>query len=440
MKASRRRTAASWSVLGFLLVLLLSASQVTAQKTKVVFATPHAPTGAPERVEYFLRDNPNIEVEIVSLSGMSVNQQREFILTMIASGQQIDVVRIGGDILNEWVNAGILLDMTPYVEALGADILGDMHPFARNAVTKNGRIYALPEDSTSQWALVNTGNFAKAGLESPFSIYESGAWTWDKMVEAAEKLKALDQPNLPFFPIATLLRHPIGITTWIMGGGGDLFNETGTEVLVNSPESLQGIEFAVGLIERGLMNSVDNMPPGLEIYAHDRWGIAPLDVTFPSWLNANAPGTEFDVIPMPQSPFTDRDMPVHTNGYVVISRTPDPDAAMRLALWLSGPEHYTLALTGAAHPDQPYRFSWSSSYRSSDQLFIDIVSERLGIEGLKYYREVLPRLRNYTYANNAAPNAWNEAYAALDDVWRGLRSPAAGLEELEQRLQNLIRN
>ena len=426
-------------VVAALAVVTAFALPAAAQKTKVVFATAHAATGAPERVQVFMEQNPDIEVEIVSLSGLSIDQIRDKLYSMIAAGQPVDVIRLSGVLFQEWVSSGLTLDLAPYFSRTGSDaFLDDMHAFALRAVSRDGKVYGLPEDPTTDWMIVNLGAFDRAGLESPFAIYESGDWTWDTMRSVAARFKALGSVDDPFFPITTLINNDLGLMPWIMGSGGDFFNEDGSEVRINSQEVLRGIEFALELMDEGLMNGPHSPMGWQDIFARDRWGMAIWWVTFPSYLNVNAPASDVDLIPLPRSAHPGFSTPANINTYVISSTTSVPEAAFRLATWLGGPEHYRLALTGEAHPDQPYIFSWPSAYASADQMFIEIVSERLDVQGLRYYRDAVASARAINQPKRAATTAQSMVYEALAKVWTHETPVPTALENLSRELQALI--
>ncbi len=437
MRSLERRLAKQLGtlVLGLAASGALSTSGWAAQ-TKLVFATPHAATGAPERLQYFLAANRDLEVEIVSLAGLSLNQIHDKLFSMLAAGQQIDVIRLPGPAFTEWLSKDLLLDLSPFLEGRPA-ILQDMHPFVRRAVSRGGRVYGLPEDPTTDWVVVNLGAFARAGLQPPEQLYQEGQWTWETLRATSRKLKALGTPERPYYPITTLLNDDLGTMPWVMGAGGDFFDETGTVVKINQPDTRRGLQFILDLITDGLVNT-PNAPIGWQdILKQDRWGVAVWWVTFPSWLRQNTPETEIDLIPLPRSPYQDA-VPANMNTYVIPAATRHPREAFRLASWLGGPQHYELALTGRAHPNQNYIFSWPSAYRSADRLFIDIVGRRLGTPGVKYYPDVVARARAINQPAQAGTTAKTRIYQELAKVFNGQQPLDATLRNLEAELQGLL--
>lgn len=416
--------------------LVWGSAACTAAKTKVVFATPQAAQGAPERVQVFMAANPGIEVEILSLAGLNANQMQDKLFAMIAAGQAVDVIRLPGPAFTQWLNEGYLLDLSTYLRNEG-EILRDMHPFAHAAVTRAGRIYGLPEDPTTDWTVVNLGAFLKAGLPSPITVYERGDWTWDTLRDTSRKLRSLGSPDNPYYPITTLLNNDLGLMPWVMGAGGDFFDESGKQVRINSPETKRGIAYALELLDQGLVNGLDAPLSWMDILKRDRWGVAIWWVTFPSWLRQNAPDIDIDVIPLPRSPYKDT-VPANINTYVVSSTTKVRDAAFRLAAWLGGPQHYQLAVTGKFEPNATYRFSWPSAYRSADKLFIDLVSQRLQVPGVKYYPDVVPRARAINQPAKAASTATSLIYEELSRVFRKQESLENSLQKLDTQLRGIV--
>lgn len=82
-------------------------------------------------------------------------------------------------------------EVTPYVndlvdlhEILGKDYDKDFVAGQVKAVTRDGKLLAVPSDLTMNGPLINVDQFKKAGVEIPTK------WTWDEMIAAAKKVKA----------------------------------------------------------------------------------------------------------------------------------------------------------------------------------------------------------------------------------------------------------
>jgi len=77
---------------------------------------------------------------------------------------------------------GVLLDLTPYIEAEGVDV-SDFYPATLDPYRMNGRYYGLPNDACSEVMFYNKEHYDAAGL-----AYPKEGWTWDEFVSNAKRL------------------------------------------------------------------------------------------------------------------------------------------------------------------------------------------------------------------------------------------------------------
>lgn len=131
--------------------------------------------------EAFTAANPGIELDWVTLEE---NVLRQRVTTDIATkGGQFDVMTIGAYETPIWADQGWL---TP-LDDLRADYdVGDLLPAVRDALSVDGKLYAVPFYGESAMIMYRTDLMQKAGLEMP------AAPTWDFIKKAADAMTDRD--------------------------------------------------------------------------------------------------------------------------------------------------------------------------------------------------------------------------------------------------------
>lgn len=123
----------------------------------------------------------------------------------------------GGGPLREYVKAGQVVDLTPYL-AKDTAFRDRFVPSAFDTTTFNGKIYGVPgEDTTLAVVHYNKELFARLGLETPR--------TWPEMVKVMDTLKA---NGIAPFALANKGRWPASMIYMYLVdriGGGDAFRK-----------------------------------------------------------------------------------------------------------------------------------------------------------------------------------------------------------------------
>ncbi len=93
--------------------------------------------------------------------------------------------------------------------------------------------------------------FAEADVDLPPSKAENG-WTWDEFVEVSKKLTKDangKNPDQPGFNPDNIVQYGVSIPTnfngWlplVQSNGGDITNEDGTKLTLNTPEAKEALE------------------------------------------------------------------------------------------------------------------------------------------------------------------------------------------------------
>jgi multiple sugar transport system substrate-binding protein len=129
--------------------------------------------------DLFARRHPGVRVVVES----AATGYDEKLLTSIASGSPPDVFLLDGPDIPTFLDRGLALDLTPYLERAGYD-RRRVYPQVLESFQRDERLYALPKDFTPMVLYLNLGAFERAGVPPP----GRQGWSWSTFLAAARSL------------------------------------------------------------------------------------------------------------------------------------------------------------------------------------------------------------------------------------------------------------
>ncbi len=261
----------SFKVLMLLFLVLLFLTSFAAAKTTITWwinpwriAPPGFPADQaagsedfPKWVsEEFMKLHPDVEVKYVVVGNSEFPQK---MAAAIATRTQPDLFK-GPVWDSRWVKAGLLEPIDDY---LTEEDLNDFYSVALDNHEFNGKHYVFPwtfgTNGMGTSMLLYTPDFEKAGVDWK-KIVEEG-WTMEEFLEICKKLTwdtDGDGEN-DHFALSFGAKDIHNIMNFLYAFGGKLTNEDESEVLMNSPEAVEGLQFVVDLV-----NKYGVVPSGVE--------------------------------------------------------------------------------------------------------------------------------------------------------------------------------
>uniref|UniRef100_A0AAN0MBG6 ABC transporter substrate-binding protein n=1 Tax=Yoonia rhodophyticola TaxID=3137370 RepID=A0AAN0MBG6_9RHOB len=117
------------------------------------------PAGLPELIEKFEAENPGIDVE---LSYISRSDTDIVIPPRLQGGNAPDVLMVDMPLSRAWGDAGLLTDF-----GTDPEWYGRLTPALRDAVTLDGKVFAIPLEVIGMGLYTNMGLLRQVGIESP---------------------------------------------------------------------------------------------------------------------------------------------------------------------------------------------------------------------------------------------------------------------------------
>jgi sorbitol/mannitol transport system substrate-binding protein len=190
----------------------------------------------------FEASHPNIKVKFVTYDE---NTERADVEKDVAAhGGQYDVVMIGPNDIASWSKNGWIDDLTSAATSDASYNISDLLPPIKDALSSDGKLYAVPFYGESSFMMYNKDMFAAAGVTMPANP------TWDQIAALADKL------NKPGKVAGICLR---GLTGWgdnlasfdtVVNTFGGQWFDTNWNAKLTSPEFTAAANFYVNLVRK----------------------------------------------------------------------------------------------------------------------------------------------------------------------------------------------
>ena len=188
-------------------------------------------------IEHF-KDKYNITSKQVDVLNLE-----KTIKTTIASNNPLDLVYYWPNFAGTFVNAGMALDLTPYLDENNGEWRNRFVDGALKVGTYNGKVYAVPYDSVYPLLIANQDILDQAGLSLP-----DGPLMWDDFMAM---LETIDQKT-DAWPIGIISEY----ASWVPRNN----------LITNWPDDQQMLEFAAGNIPFTHPNVVEAFEAAKELY------------------------------------------------------------------------------------------------------------------------------------------------------------------------------
>ncbi|MBS3963147.1 MAG: sugar ABC transporter substrate-binding protein [Methylomonas sp.] len=309
--------------------------------------------------------------------GAETASYQDVLKTELGAGTAPDVFWIPGTDVADFVQRGLILDISPFAAGFDSAAFypGPMFHLTFNPETGgNDKLWGLPRDVSTFALYLNLDLIREAGAPDPRQLAKEGNWDWDAFLDVAQKVTALGGGVYGYG--ANAWWGPYGV--WINAAGGGFFNEDRTACALDTPEAIQGLSFQQSLyVEHkvAVPYGEDSEPPFMAgkvaMFQNGRWATP--------GMRANAK-FDWDVVEMPQGP----DGPgnwLFWGAYVVNANTAQPGKAWELVHALTTAE--TQAKIAALGTNIPSRVSQEAldafltfTPPQNNQAFLNGISEQ----------------------------------------------------------------
>ena len=394
-----------------------------------------------QMVAAFEKANPDVDVEAIQIPYEGYIAR---ITAMIQNGQSPDVGYLPGLQAPLWAQEGRLLDLTDLIQndpQLSTTLLASRYYYAP------GKVAGVNTAVEATLLFYNKTMFDEAGVPYPPSD-PARAWTWDEFVAAAQKLTSDlsgDHPGEADFDPENIRTYGAAFDKtyegwtfypFIFSNGGQLVNDDGTRLLLDSPEATEAMQKLADLMwvqhvaptpmqDQRLPNYVTMLQTGnLAMHISGHWSL--LDY-------ASVKDLQFGVAVLPK--FKRPVTVVLGSPTVIFAATPNRDAAIRFYNFHNNPEVVDLFARGLWMPLQ------ESYYTQPDKM-------KCWLDNPAHPADARPAFTDYILNYSMPiPSYYLRNYAevldvalrpAIDRVWNNEASAAQAFAEAVKTAEPLM--
>lgn len=377
-----------------------------------------------QMISDFEKANPNVKVEY---NGVPSADFLTKLQAMVAGGTVPDAFYFPADAVMQWSDAGIVLDLTSYIQnAKTFDVKNvwsaaiDRYRYDGN-MPGQGPIWALPKDVGPFALAYNKTLFQQKGVPLPDP---DKPWTFDEFITYGQQLTG-GSGNSQTWAVGAYVTESA-----IWANGADWLDASKTKITINTPEFIEAMQYRADLINKYHIHvsAAEDSSMG----SYDRWRNGQIAM-FPAgpW---DQPAFwelpfEWDLMPWPTGRSGKSATWLGSLGLAVSSKSKHPQEAFDLISYFAFSEagQRTNYQMGQAVPNiidmAKGEFLQMDKAPKNRKEFLDIIESY----GRRYPQE-------YTYDTEW----WTTFNTDADRVWMGQVSAEQFCREMQPVLQDLL--
>ena len=201
--------------------------------------------------------------------------------------------------------------------------------------TGSGSLYVIPASlNTGTIYFYNKTLFQQASVQPP-----DESWTWDTMLQAAQKMtRAAGANGLPQYGLGATRDGNGRINTWIWENGGDFFDKDFTQCTLRSDgKAYDAFTYLVDLVQKYKVAAAPSVIPSgqsyINLFEGGNVAMTPGGMWWSPYF-ATTKGLDFDVFLPPKNATTgSRVIDVYTNGQSIGTSSKYVDQAWTFITW-----------------------------------------------------------------------------------------------------------
>lgn len=186
----------------------------------------------------FEQEHPGVDLQIEGTPNAQ-DYRHKILLSFIAKSEP-DVIVVDASSQADFIENGVLRDLTPYVNRDDAFELDAFFPNVVDIGRKGDRLYTVPIGFTPMVMYYNKRLFDEAGVP-----YPRPGWDYADFLDKAKRLTRREQYGFVF------TNWMPGWVLWLWNNGADVLDPTGSKATgyFDSPKSIQAVRFASDLVK-----------------------------------------------------------------------------------------------------------------------------------------------------------------------------------------------
>ncbi|MBI3973540.1 MAG: sugar ABC transporter substrate-binding protein [Chloroflexi bacterium] len=358
-------------------------------------------------LKMFEEKYPGIKTSLDNTGGSGYADKLQ---AMTAAGTPPDAFWFNPSLYLVYVRRGFFLDLSPVIRRDKYD-LSDFAEKSLQQYNWEGKQWAMPKDFPTRGMFFDVSVFDQSGVAHPPTNYSDQSWTWDRFLEAAQKLSR-ERGGVTHFG----LQSGTGFrqwTPWVHGNGGEFVNKDCIECLLHEAPAIEALQFLQDLRVKHRIWALRADTQQGATFPLGRVGITESAPPGVGTLRREIQGFVWDATHVPRGKNGKYAASGGGTGQSVAGGTKYPDEAWELLKHLLNPEALHIEIV-KDQLNMPARKSLANSK--------EYLNSGLPPRNLKVFVDGLPYLRPDPQTTN-----WDEISRALDQemrpLWSGEKSP-----------------
>ncbi len=186
----------------------------------------------------------------VTIDGTLLPEDNAFydkITAMVAGGTPPDLSYVHPAYLAGFAAKGLLAPIEPFAAQDKTANIPDFYQTTLDYFLYKGKYYGLPYYSGPSVTYFNRTLFQKQGVKTPDIYDQEGNWTWETLLEVAQKLTQGSDPSTKTFGYGgtSSSLHWMNVAIW--GNGGAVWDEQMTTMLLDQTPAVDAVQFQADL-------------------------------------------------------------------------------------------------------------------------------------------------------------------------------------------------
>ena len=302
------------------------------------YLTPDDPS-VKAYIERFQAENPGI---VVKYTAFPEDDYQDKVRTALSANSPPDIAVIED---KQWMQAGLVVELTPYLEEWGVDPADFAPGGLARATLPDGGIYGIGDHLGGNILFYNKALFDAAGVPYP-SLTES--MTWPEFDQACRQVGQPDRNPMRAVYGCSVQDWAFDIwSTWAWG-------EDGRTVLgnLNSDAMVQGYNLGTALVRDGYSPSAsleETLPGGMpDLFAQGKMAMIWSDFT--EVAKYQAAGIDFGMGPFVVIEGSESFVDTWTTPWGTFTNSPHPEEALAFLEFMATDAQYIRAETSADPP------------------------------------------------------------------------------------------
>ena len=281
----------------------------------------------------FMSANPHIKVTWNPIPGDYPTKMR----ANIASGNSPDVFYVQPPMGQEYIPAGKLLNLGPYMQRDNVDPNSFYKALAQPFDCADGTVFGISKDWNALGLFYNKSMFQAANIPAP-----TADWTWTDLQSAAQKLTKADGSVYG----ASLPSDASRFGAFLFANGGSMLSSDGKTATFNNQAGIDAAKFYTSFHTNKTGVTPKDVGAGWDGEAFGKGEVA---MTFEGgwmipFMTKTYPDLQYGIAPLPKALNGQRSNLVYTNAWGAYSGTKHPDAAWKVIQYMTGATYQALVL------------------------------------------------------------------------------------------------